>query len=128
MATGFDRDKYKLEYSSQSISGITCLEITHKDLTLLPSNDKTKISKERKKEKDALGVKHQEEPILDCKLGKNGKEYCDAILYTNRVKEWDEVIVKFYENAGYKVDRKDIDGGVKRSISDKESLYVCITF
>ena len=113
----------ELHYVSVALSGVQCLELINDG-----SKDPEK-SKQRRKEKDMLGQDHTEIPFLDCKTGDNGKkDYNDAIVYTDRVKLWDENIVRYYESKGFHVDSRDLPGGIQRSIKDDSTQFVSITF
>ena len=79
-------DLQPLSSSRVTHYGVSCLEV------LCNSNlDINVTSKQRKKDKDSLGRNNLETPLLDVRIGENGsKEVHDAIVYTDRVKLWDE--------------------------------------
>ena len=56
-------------------------------------------------------------PLIDTKCGNQGKkEYCDVIVYTDKVKVWDEVTIRYYELGGYAIETKDLNRGIQRIV------------
>ena len=107
-------------------NGVSCLEVH------CNSNMDNVSSKQRKRDKDTLGKNNLEIPLLDIRSGENDKkEMNDAIVYTERVKMWDEAIVRYYEDKGYIIESRDLNGGadVLRAISVQEDQpLVTISF
>lgn len=110
-------------YNNVCVAGVNCIKL----LGDTPVSPKDKS--ERKREKYKVGAENPDTPMLDTKTSNNGtKEYCDIIVYTLNTQAWDEALTQHYENLpSYKVDSRDISGGVLRSVSCNNEAYVSVT-
>ena len=115
-------------YIIVDVSGIKCIEWTFPDLP----EDKLAVDRERsrrRKIKDSIGSKNIETPMLDSRLGKQGKEHCDIIIITHNLELWEKTLCDFYVDAGYKHEVKPLGtAGHQLSLYDEETLFVTINF
>ena len=105
-------------YNNVCVAGVNCIRLLG-DTPMSPK-DKSK----RKREKYKVGAENPHTPMLHTETSDNGtKEYCDIIVYTLNTQAWDKSLTQHYENLpSYKVDSRDISGGVLRSVLYK---YIC---
>ena len=121
---------------TQDLQQMPPSRVTHNSVSCIEVICNSKLdnvsSKQGERDKDILGKNNLETPLLDIRCGENGKkEINDAIVYTERVKMWDEAIVKYYEDKGYFIDTNNLNGGadVLRAISvEKDQPLVTISF
>ena len=102
---GDQRDGYSDYYKEVVIADTPCIEWTFPSLP----DDKSKIDKERarrRKIKDLVGADHLDTPMLDSKIGLNGKEYCDIIILTEYLSEWESTMMDHYESRSYRFEKK----------------------
>jgi hypothetical protein len=95
-ATNNDND-YSVEYEQCSVESVPCICWTFTNI----DDTSAKANKQRKKVKDAIGYQHIDVPLLDSKQGKQGKEWCDIILFTKHHVEWEEAMENHYASLGH---------------------------
>ena len=76
-------------YTKLAIGGVNCLLWLHNTTTKTTTgSEKRKL----KKQKNELGTKNLETPILDQRINNNHTEYCDAIIHSDHLDKWEIAI------------------------------------
>ena len=87
------------DYSKVTFAGVSCIEVISAENT---------SGKQKKKVKDLVGGNNLDVPLLDYKTSDNGlKTLNDVIIYTDKIKLWDEHITKHYEEKCYQIQRPE---------------------
>ena len=98
-------------YTTITIEGVKCLVWLQNTTT-----DSTSGSEKRKlkKQKHELGVANMDTPILDRQLRNNRIQYCDVIVHTDHLEQWEEAIQKCF--AKYKQIRQSLANGNRKLV------------
>lgn len=113
-----DSNKYK-HIAVQGVNCIVCLFNTNE-------NEISKSAKRaRRKEKDDVGRQNPDIPMLDTTKHGTSRAYCDIIVYTNSIKEWECAIRKKFINFHQKTRR--ITGGEQISFTSSTDGHLFVT-
>ena len=117
-----------MEYKKVFVSGIECIvwDFVESDLSDQKAVDKEKAR--RRKLKDTLGKDLKDIPLLDSTTGMQGKEYCDAIVYSDVINLWEELFTETYQKEGYTRSKHIINGGCQLHWSKDDTLAVTVSF
>ena len=55
--------------------------------------------------------------MLDSKSTLDGHEFCDVIVVTEKLQEWDSAMCSYYEDKGYNVQHRSISHGYQKEFS-----------
>ena len=119
-------DGFSQHYEYVDISGTKCIEWNFPPLTgVNDSRDKAR----RRRCKDYVGLEHLETPMLDSKMSKSGKCYCDVIILTGQLAEWERLMTVYYASEGYDSQTKSLGTfGHQVSWSNEESPIISVNF
>ena len=82
----------------------------------------------RKKIKEILGKDMKDIPMLDTRKNGGSKEYCDAIVYTENVQQWENKFTGEYEKNDYKTsDKRIISGGYQIQWMKDEAIEITLS-
>ena len=90
------------EYDLCSVQGVNC--ICWKFAPCDNECNKNKEDRRRRKVKEVIGHKYLDVPLLDSKQSKDGKEWCDIIIFSNHIEQWQKVLSNHYDSIGYKLE------------------------
>jgi hypothetical protein len=110
------------KYKWVTVQGTECI------VWLYNTNDEdlSKSAKRAKrKEKDAVGTQYLDTPMLDTKKAGSGRSYCDIIINSNHVDEWEAVIRKQFIT--HHQVNKSITGGTQVAFSSSKSSELFVT-
>ncbi len=106
----------EVQYTKVTINGIQCIQI---------------LVKGKKSDREKLGDKFRNTPILDFKTGRGGrKEYCDALVYSSsdNMVQWMDAYCKYYLDNGYTVEGIDVSGGEQKQFDRNGARHINISF
>lgn len=108
------------QYTFTDIQGISVIVWNHMD-----SNCDKNVKKNRKILKDKVGYENKDTPMLDSRKWDDSLKYCDIIICTDNVLDWENAINEQY---GVRVSSRNIKGGHQLSIIDGETseLFVSV--
>ena len=101
--------KYRMEYDKVIIG--------HTETIVWKFNENDSVSTEkertrRKKMKENLGEEMKDIPMLDSRKNGTSKEYCDAIVYTEKVQQWENSFRCEYEKNNFQtLPKRNLSGG-----------------
>ena len=98
------------------VGGVNCIIL---DFGSLPEDTRAadKIKTARRKAKDIIGSKHKDMFMLDQKSTSDGHEFCDIIILTDTLKEWDSAMCSYYEDKGYTIQQKNTPMDINRTLA-----------
>jgi len=95
--------QYKEDHSQSHqeviIEGITCIKWLFPPIP--DSLSKSDKDEERRKAEVFIGSDNLDVPMLDIKTGRDGTEFCDIIVITEHLDEWEAAMVELYSRMGY---------------------------
>jgi hypothetical protein len=110
------------EYTFTRVRGVNT--IVWKHLGTLAKSDRA-IKKTRKKLKDKVGLENKDLPMLDIRQAGTELQFCDIIMCTDDVSEWEIALKKHYST---RVESKSIRAGKQLTILklDKNGVFVTV--
>ena len=99
------------QYTTEEVSGTACIIWHFPELATFNQNAAKKEKERRRKVKDSIGADMKDIPMMDSRLCSNGKEYCDAIVYTDTPDRLATALTDIYEADSHTTKRRTITGG-----------------
>lgn len=112
------------EYDICTVEGVNCICWKFSDI----EDNSAKASKRRREVKQTVGHKYLDVPLLDSKQGEKGKVFCDVILFSNNIEQWEDVLTAHYTSLGYTTETKTLSGGHQTNWKDGENIVVALSF
>lgn len=119
---GGDSDNPPSHYKRIKVQGVECIVWLYNTNSENLSNS---VKRARKKEKDEVGGRNLDVPMLDTKTVRNSRQYCDLIMITNNLTAW-EAAVRNQFLSHHQTTRK-ISGGEQISLTCSKTGLPFIT-